>query len=280
MRDVFDSQCWPAVALNQVLEASSSCSSQSLQIADGLTMMTDPCLLDMQAGKRKIIDSTNKYNSTVYMHNADQQWYLNEAGTEPRQWECSGEEVGSDTAGAMPSVEALTVTHPEGETRPIGYSEVRTTPIFHNVLFWCTHSLSQCWTHHTLPYHSCYKNLTYSILPFFAMNSILHPASLLWCIGWCACPAASHDTIHHANQAVSKVKMNWLWVRAMRSRAYGSDEAENWPQRNTESEGGRGRSHKEKERRKVREYAREREVKEWEGEVSWRKSSIQKYRPL
>lgn len=75
------------------------------------------------------------------------------------------------------------------------------------------------------------------------------------------------QTIHHANRAVSQVKMNWLWVRATRGRAYGSDEAENWPQRKTERERKKEREATKKERGKKKGRAREKKGKREGGEL-------------
>lgn len=78
-------------------------------------------------------------------------------------------------------------------------------------------------------------------------------------VHWSVCMPCSKpwETIHHANQAVSQVKMNWLWVRAMRGRAYGSDEAENWPQKKNESEGERKGNHKGGQKKVKRKKERE-----------------------
>lgn len=56
--------------------------------------------------------------------------------------------------------------------------------------------------------------------------------------------------------------MNWLWVRAMRGRAYGSDEAENWPQRKTESEKDRKKERK-KERERAERWRKKRKRGRW-----------------
>lgn len=193
------------------------------------------------------------------------QWYLTEAGAAPRQWECWGEEAGSGTAGEIPSMGALTVTHPGGETRPRGYWIVRAPPIFHTELFWCTHLHThkvECT--HSPALHIKTKFILTALSPFCSeLKYFTSSKSIL--VHWSVCMPCSKpwETIHHANQAVSQVKMNWLWVRAMRGRAYGSDEAENWPQKKTESE-------KETKTEKGREGERKRKRKRG----GWRKTSI------
>lgn len=67
--------------------------------------------------------------------------------------------------------------------------------------------------------------------------------------------------------AVSQVKMNWLWVRATRGRAYGSDEAENWPQWKTESEGERKTSHKKRKKEKEKAEGERKGDRERESEL-------------
>lgn len=170
---VFDSQHWPAVVRNQVLTASSSCSYQSLQTADALTMTTDPCLGDRHIkendGQQMInLTSTRQLTACKLMQNRNMQCYLIEAGAAPRQWECWGVAAGSGTAGEIPWVGAPAVTHPGGETRPRGYWVVRTSPIFHTEILWRTHSHTQGWIHKfCCPLHRKKKNLPYCLVPFF-----------------------------------------------------------------------------------------------------------------
>lgn len=183
--------------------------------------------------------------------------YLTVAGAGPMQWECWGGEAGSDTAGETPCVGALTVTHPGGETRPGEHWLVRTPQIFHTRLLRCTHTHTQGWMHTlSCPSHYCLVPLFFLFLCrelkyFTSSKSIL--------VHWSVCMPCSKpwETIHHANQAVSQVKMNWLWVRAMRGRAYGSDEAENWPQKKNESEGERKGNHKGGQKKVKRKKERE-----------------------
>lgn len=66
----------------------------------------------------------------------------------------------------------------------------------------------------------------------------------------------------------------------MRGRAYGSDEAENWPQRKTESEGERKRSHKERQAEKERLRERGKENKRGrrvEGKAATRNTGLYKW---
>lgn len=129
---------------------------------------------------------------------------------------------------------------------------------------------------HTLscPSHYCLVPLFFLFLCrelkyFTSSKSILVHWSV--CMPW----SKPWETIHHANQAVSQVKMNWLWVRAMRGRAYGSDEAENWPQKKNESEGERKGNHKGGQKKVKRKRERERQ----KGSMRARdKSCIQKCR--
>lgn len=193
--------------------------------------------------------------------NRNIQCYLMEAGAAPRQWECWGVVVGSGTAGETPWVGALAVTHPGGETRPRRYWVVRTSPIFHTEIYWCMHSHTK-WSHFAA---LCIKKIILPVLSLFSKifyilrvySGVLVDVHVL---------QQTRQTLLHANRVASQVKMNWLWVRAMRGRAYGSDEAENWSQRKTESK---------KERKNQREGE-----KKGEREGGELKNSIQKYRPL
>lgn len=157
----------------------------------------------------------------------------------------------------MPLSGALTVTHPGGETRPRGYWVVRTSPIFHTELLWCTHTRLNA--HILLPFTLTKFYLT-ALFPFCSeLKYFISSKSILVHRSVCMPYSKPWETIHHANWAVSQVKMNWLWVRAMRSRAYGSDEAENWRQRKTKSE-GEGKTQRKKEKNKGWGREKEREV--------------------